>query len=65
MNRTRWFIVLIGVLVTVFDAWTVNTQGYDTTISWQLYTWGKEWPIIPFLIGGLFFHIFMPNRAAK
>lgn len=63
MNRTRWFMVIIAAVITVFDVWTLSTQGYETTISWQTLVISKQWPVVPFLLGFLAGHLVFPNRA--
>ena len=65
MNLTRIFIVIIVTVIFVVDAGFLALSGYNSTISWQLFTWSKEWPIIPFLIGVMMGHLFFPNRAAN
>ena len=65
MKLTAAFTVFIIGLITIYDIWTLAARGYDTTISWSLYTWSQGWPIIPFALGVLAGHLFFPNRAGK
>ena len=58
------FLALFGLLM-VFDAWTLLARGYETTVSWTLYVWAQQWPIVPFLAGVLIGHLWFPNRAAN
>lgn len=63
MNLTRFIILAVIAIVVGIDVWLVISRGSDATISWQLYTWAQHWPIIPFLLGGVFGHIFAPQPA--
>lgn len=65
MGRTAWFIVAFAAVLGIYDTWTLAANGYDTTVSWVLYSKSKQWPVIPFSIGFLMGHVFMPNRAVK
>lgn len=58
------FLVLFAVLMT-FDVWTLVSRGYETTVSWTLYVWGTQFPIVPFAFGVLVGHLLWPNRAGK
>ena len=56
------FLGLFGALM-VFDLWTLLHRGYETTVSWTLYVWGSEYPIVPFAFGVLCGHLLWPNKA--
>lgn len=49
--------IVVGVLI-VYDIYAYKVRGSDTTISVQMYEAGKKYPIIPFLLGVVFGHIF-------
>lgn len=65
LNRLT-ITVLCAVLAVLFgfDIWTLAVRGYDTTVSWQLWIWSHDWPIIPFTFGVFAGHLFFPNRAS-
>lgn len=63
-KRTLYvFLVLFGILMA-YDAYTLVSRGYETTVSWTLYLWGTQFPIVPFIFGVLIGHLWFPNRAA-
>jgi hypothetical protein len=64
MKLTAAFLVIITGLITLFDVYQLAFKGYDSTISWVLYTSSQQWPIIPFALGVLCGHLFFPNRAS-
>lgn len=57
------FVVVLVVVVTAFDVWTLAFRGYETTISWVIYKASQGWPIIPYALGVLTGHLFFPNHA--
>jgi hypothetical protein len=56
------FLGLFAALM-IFDVWTLLARGYETTVSWTLYVWGTQFPIVPFAFGVLVGHLLWPNRA--
>ncbi len=65
MNRTiAVFCILLSVLL-IYDGWTLSLFGYETTVSWVIYSKSKDWPAIPFAFGFIAGHLFFPNRAAN
>lgn len=64
MKLTAAFAVAIVVIIATYDVWTLAFRGYDTTLSWSLYMWSHDWPIIPFVFGVFAGHLFFPNRAS-
>ncbi len=57
------FFGLFAVLM-LYDLWTLVQNGYDSTVSATLYEFSRDFPIVPFLFGILFGHLFFPNLAA-
>lgn len=57
---TMGLIIFVVALLVVYDVWTIIKRGSDTTISVQLFEYSKRYPIIAFLLGVVFGHIFWP-----
>ncbi len=58
MNLTLAFILLVVIVCIAFDVFIAAKHGGTATISWQLYTVSKTYPIIPLLVGLVVGHIF-------
>lgn len=65
MKRTLLFIIAALVVIFGFDLFTLFHDGYESTISWVTYTLAQKQPIVPFLLGIVFGHLFWPNRAGN
>ena len=62
---TKAFIILIITVIVVFDVATLTLRGYETTISWELYSRSLEFPVIPFSLGFICGHLFWPNKMPE
>lgn len=51
-----FFVVVL--IVVVFDVWAWAVYGREATASALIHAWSKEWPLLPFLSGGVIFHLF-------
>lgn len=51
-----FFIIIVAILV--FDVWAWVAHGREATASALIHAWAKEWPLMPFLVGGVIFHLF-------
>ena len=51
--------IIISILI-IYDLFTVLERGSETTISVQLFEFSKKYPIVPFVLGIVFGHIFWP-----
>jgi hypothetical protein len=51
-------IAVMVVLLIGYDVWTAIKKGATTTISWTLWTYAQQYPIIPFALGVLMGHLF-------
>ncbi len=58
---TRALIWSVLVIALVYDGYVVLKSGVEPTISWQLYSRSKEFPIISFGFGFLMGHLFFPQ----
>lgn len=59
MDSLTLSVVSLAILfLLIYDVWTVLKRGSNTTISVQVYSFSKEYPMVPFLIGFVFGHIF-------
>ncbi len=63
--RKRALLLVLAVVVIVFgiDAYWIATEGYEATVSFNVYETSKENPVIPFLMGFICAHLFWPNSA--
>jgi hypothetical protein len=50
-------IVVLGFIL-VYDIYLLVRGGAHNTISWMVWGWSKEFPIIPFLFGLTMGHFF-------
>ncbi len=57
------FFGLFGILM-LYDLFILIRRGYPATVSATLYKFSQRFPIIPFLLGGFFFHVLWPNLGA-
>lgn len=48
---TGWICALAVAGVLAFDLWIGMTFGTSTTISWQLWTCSRRFPVLPLLAG--------------
>ena len=58
MNTTWVVIGGAAALLVIYDIYTGIKNGTDSTISWQIYTAGTKYPILPFAFGVLMGHFF-------
>lgn len=61
MDFTLAFICVVLVLIFGVDLYLLVAKGYKETISARLLGMGRDYPIIPFLIGIVMGHLFWPN----
>lgn len=59
-NYTLGLIGLVSFVLIAYDIWTYIKRGSDTTISVQMFELSKKYPIVAFLLGIVFGHIFWP-----
>jgi hypothetical protein len=50
--------VAAGVILGIYDLWTLKRRGYATTISWTALLWARRYPVIPFLVGMVIGHVY-------
>lgn len=63
MNFTEGFIVFVLILIFGVDFWLLVKKGYKATVSATLLRWGKDYPVIPFLLGIVMGHLYWNNLA--
>jgi hypothetical protein len=55
MSRTGWFILITTTvvisIVAVYDVWTIENYGVESSISWLIAVSSYQRPLIPALIG--------------
>lgn len=59
---TAWFMVIFTMIVILFDLYVGTEKGAEMTISRQLLVIGTHYPVLVFIMGLLFGHIFWPQR---
>ncbi len=59
MTVTTIVIYAVLGIALIYDAFALN-KSYESTISWTLYSGAKKYPIIAFLFGIAFGHLFWP-----
>jgi hypothetical protein len=65
-KKTTLFITIASILVLgIYDFFAVFVGGTESSISHLVITASKDWPIIPFLVGGLMGHFYFPMRITK
>lgn len=58
------YVLLAAVFaIIIYDIVALIKKGYQGTISYQVYVAACRYPIVPFLLGILFGHLFWPNQA--
>lgn len=50
-------------LMLISDFLLRKWKGEEGTYSWRIAAWSQKYPLIPFLTGILFGHLFWPNHA--
>ncbi len=55
---TRYFIIAILVIVAIYDILAALFGGIKATLSWQIWTWSTNFPIIPLAVGVVIGHLF-------
>ncbi len=58
MMITKIVLIAAVVLLVVYDIAAIVFFGDIATISWNVYSWSKTYPIIPFAIGFVMGHLF-------
>lgn len=64
MTATRIVLALTAILLIAYDIFIVIHSGADATISWQVYTMAKSYPVIGFAGGFLCGHLFWVQKGA-
>lgn len=62
---TRTLIWIVVVFALLYDGYVVIKAGVSATISWQIYSHSKEFPVISFFFGFLMGHLFFPQIFPK
>lgn len=57
----QYVLLAIVFAIIIYDITQLIRKGYQGTISWQVYVASCRYPIVPFLLGILFGHLFWPN----
>lgn len=57
MTTTAIVLIVSVILLLLYDLFAVIKWGGDFTISWQIWTFSKLYPIIPFLMGVVIGHM--------
>lgn len=65
MSPTRIVILSCLAVLIVYDIWALSVHGYDWTISQDMYTFAKQFPIAPMGLGVVFGHLYWPNASDK
>ncbi len=58
-------LLAVAVLLGLYDLAVGLTAGGSATISWQVWTWSRRYPTIPFGAGYLCGHLFAQMRSQK
>jgi len=53
-----YFVLLIGILITVYDVWIIVKKGKQASVSAWFISYSKKYAMIPFGIGILCAHLF-------
>lgn len=62
--QTSWILVAIIVLLIAWDVYAgFFTAGAGDTISEVTLFWARRHPIVPFIVGGINFHLFWPQQV--
>lgn len=60
---TLGIVLGLGILLGIYDLVLLASEGSQATISAQLYTVSKKYPVIPFLFGFLMGHLFFVQHG--
>lgn len=59
---TRYFILVVVMVVVGWDVFILNHSGSEATVSGVVRTWAERWPLLPpltaFAMGMLYWHFF-------
>lgn len=62
LNNARLLLVLVFLVsimcILLFDVWAWAVHGQKATASTLIHDWGREWPLLPFLVGMVIGHLF-------
>lgn len=61
MPRTVAVISVFVLGLIAYDIWTISVIGYESTVSWTMYSWSQRFPVISFAVGFVMGHLFWPN----
>lgn len=61
-QMTTAVLIASGLLLFAYNVTVAIIWGTEATISTVLYDLGQRWPMVPFLLGGLLFHVYWPHR---
>ncbi len=63
MNITLAVVAAAIALLLIYDVIIVLKKGGSATISWQMWSISKQYPVIPFAIGFIMGHIFFVQNC--
>lgn len=56
-----WGLIAAGLILAVVEAVAIGNKTKGDTISEIVRQTSRDWPLIPFLLGGLMAHFFWTN----
>lgn len=54
--------ILVNLAVAIWDLYVQAIGKPTDTVSYVFQQWGRDWPVLPLLIGVVIGHVFWPTR---
>jgi hypothetical protein len=64
-SRTMFFIIAVVVLIIGWDAYTILSNGVETSISQVMIDWAYDYPVFPFSMGFVCGHLFWVISSSR
>lgn len=64
-TMTKIFIVAVIACITVFDVIIFSRGGTESTISWTIFEWSHEHPVVAFAMGFVMGHLFWQMKGLE
>jgi hypothetical protein len=64
-SRTMFFIIAVVVLIIGWDAYTILSNGVETSISQVMIDWAYDYPVFSFSMGFVMGHLFWKISQPK
>lgn len=61
INTTAWWLIAVVTLLIGYDIFAVLRWGYHGTISYDVLTAAKAYPVLPFAMGVVCGHLLWPQ----